>query len=91
MNQKPDNIEFLKSSTLHSYIDQAQLLMRISSKILLRKGANIKGIIFIEEGEVQVTSGRIVARGWVTNGTCRNSSAVWKFKPMNFVKFIAKH
>jgi hypothetical protein len=50
-----------------------------------------KGIYFIEEGEVESTSGRIVARGWVTNGKCRSSGYGWKFKPLPFLKFIAKN
>lgn len=55
------------------------------------KGSKFKGIYFIEEGEVQSTSGRVVARGWVTNGKCNNSGYGWKFKPLPFFKFIAKN
>jgi hypothetical protein len=37
------------------------------------------------------TGGRVVARGWVTNGKCRSSGYGWKFKPLPFFKAIVKN
>ena len=72
-------------------MDQAVLLSRISSKIVMHKNTKLKGINFVEQGEMQVTSGRVVARGWVTTGVCKNSGIGWKFKPFPFLKFLAQN
>lgn len=50
MYGKPENIEFLKSSMLHIYLDYAVMISRICSKIIMRKNTVLKGINFIEEG-----------------------------------------
>lgn len=51
----------------------------------------MRGIYFIEEGEVESTGGRIVARGWVSNGKCKSSGFGWKFKPLPFLKALARN
>lgn len=58
---------------------------------LFYKNSCIKGVYFIQEGQVESTGGRIVARGWVTNGKCRSEGYGWKFKVLPFVKSIAKN
>lgn len=40
---------------------------------------------------MESTGGRIVARGWVSNGKCKSSGYGWKFKPLPFLKSMAKN
>lgn len=88
---KPECIEFIKSSILHSYVDEAALLNRVIQKELFYKNSVLRGIYFIDEGEVEVPSGRIIARGWTCFGKCRVSGYGWKFKPIPFIRFFAKN
>ena len=39
---------------------------------------------------MEVKSGRIIARGWTTNGKCKTSGIGWKFKPVPFIRFSGK-
>jgi hypothetical protein len=84
-------LNFLKATLLHVYADQANLLMKIASREVFYKGSTIKGVYFIEQGEVESTGGRVVARGWVTNGKCKSEGYGWKFKTLHFFKSIAKN
>ena len=61
------------------------------SKEMFYKNSILKGIYFVEEGEVEVKSGRIIARGWTTKGKCKTSGHGWKFKPVPFVRFLGKY
>jgi hypothetical protein len=89
---KSDNLlNFLKGSLLHIFIDQVSLLNKIVFKENFYKNSTIKGIYFIEQGEVESTGGRIVARGWVTNGKCKSEGYGWKFKVLPFMKSITKN
>lgn len=88
---KPECLNFIKSSLLHAYIDEANLISRILTKELFYKNSILKGLFFIDEGEVEVKSGRIIARGWTTYGKCKTSGFGWKFKPIPFVRFIMKN
>ena len=51
----------------------------------------LRGIYFVDEAEVEVTSGRILARGWTTYGKARSSGYGWKFKPIPFIRFLIKN
>lgn len=81
----------MRSSLLHVYHEESLLLGRIMHRELFHKNIIIRGIYFIEEGEVEATSGRVIARGWVTNGKCKNSGYGWRFKPFPFVRFLARN
>ena len=82
---------FVKSSLLHIYLDESPILSKIMSKELFYKNSILKGIYFVEEGEVEVKSGRIIARGWTTNGICKTSGHGWKFRPVPFMRFVGKY
>lgn len=88
---KPDCLSLIKGSLLHVYQQNINVIHKIVTKEIFYKNTHFKGIYFVESGEVEVKSGRIVARGWVTNGKCKNSGIGWRFKPMPFVKFISKN
>ena len=45
----------------------------------------------MDEGEVEVPSGRIIARGWTCFGKCKVAGVAWKFKPVPFIRFLAKN
>jgi hypothetical protein len=55
------------------------------------RGLVIKGIYFVEEGEVSVKSGRIIVRGWTTYGKCKVSGFGWKFKPIPFIRVLIRN
>ncbi len=40
---------------------------------------------------MESTGGRVVARGWVSNGRCKCAGYGWKFRPIPFLKAIAKN
>lgn len=81
----------MKSSLLHTYIDESHLVNRVISKEIFYKNSTLKGIYFIEEGEVEVKSNRIIARGWTVNGKSKTSGIAWKFKPIPFIRFLGKY
>lgn len=83
--------EFLKSSLLHIYLEYINVLSKVIIREQFYKNSVIKGIYFIQEGEVQSSGGRVVARGWVTNGKCKAQGYGWKFKPLPFFKSLAKN
>ena len=84
-------LSFLKATLLHVYLEQANLMHKIASREVFYKHTLIKGIYFIEQGEVESTGGRVIARGWATNGTCKSEGYGWKFKALPFIKSIAKN
>lgn len=89
---RPDYLmNFLKGTLLHIYMEQVNLLSKIIFREVFYNNSHVKGIYFIEEGEVESTGGRIVARGWVTNGKCKSEGYGWKFKLLPFLKSIAKN
>jgi hypothetical protein len=45
----------------------------------------------VEEGEVEVQSGRTFVRGWTTHGKCKVIGVGWKFKPMPFIRFLIRN
>lgn len=88
---KPECLNFIKSSLLHVYLDEANLLSKILTKETFYKNSHLRGIYFIDEGEVEVNSGRILARGWTTFGKVKSSGFGWKFKPIPFIRFLIKN
>lgn len=90
-NLKPDCFSFIKSSLLHVFYEEANLLSKVVLKEAFYKNSILKGIFFIEEGEVEVKSGRVIARGWATYGKCKTTGVAWKFKPVPFIRFLSKN
>lgn len=89
---KADHLfNYVKGSLLHIYIDEINLLSKLIFKETFYKNSVVKGIYFIDQGEVESTGGRIVARGWVTNGKCKSEGFGWKFKVLPFMKSILKN
>jgi hypothetical protein len=50
--------------------------------------SELKGINFVEEGEVDC-KGRNIARGWVISGRAKTAGYAWQFPPIFFFKYIA--
>ena len=85
-------LHFLRGSLLHVFSQEVNLLQKVMFRENFYKNSLLKGLYFVEEGEVESGGGggRVIARGWVTNGKCKTEGYGWKFKPLPFVKAIAK-
>jgi hypothetical protein len=86
---KPECFDFVMSSLLHAFTCDVYLLSKIMVREVFYRNSVLRGVYFVEEGEVKVASGRIVTRGWITNARGRVSGFGWKFKPMHFMQVIA--
>lgn len=80
----------MRGSLLHVYAPDVNLLQKVILRENFYKNSTLKGIYFVEEGEVESGGGRVIARGWLTNGKCKTEGYGWKFKPLPFIKAIAK-
>jgi hypothetical protein len=87
---KPDCFDFVMSSLLHTFINDVYLLSKFMAREAFYPNSVLRGVYFVEEGEVEVISGRKMTRGWTTNGRCRTPGFGWKFKPMHFMRIITK-
>ena len=47
---KPECLDFIKSSILHTYVDESQLLSKIITKEIFYKNSVLRGIYFVDEG-----------------------------------------
>lgn len=72
------------------YLNDTLLFSQTVKKHPFYRGYEIKGIHFIDEGEVDC-KGRNIARGWVVQGKAKSAGFSWLFPTIFFFKYVAKN